>query len=281
MRVADIFYFSGLLVVVGLTACSTLPKPRAVEQGTKDGRAAATQLVARCAARHGEAWQKGRVVEVGYEGQWSALSGKIQPVLADVKFRRTSVEVYRPRAMRVSQTHRGPSGIKTVEHRRGGPTVVTYNGKRELAADKLAAAGLVAEAYMLFTYGSSWLAAESQPLKLLSPRMLGGERCDLVVCRLPRGLGSARPDTVIAWIGQSSTLLRRVQFSLEALESTRGADVDVAFSAFVRARDGSVWPTAFLEFVRRPILFKAHEWRTVSLALNGRRVAVDAAARAQ
>lgn len=63
--------------------------------------------------------------------------------------------------------------------------------------------------------------------------------------------------------------MRRIQFSLNGLESTRGADVDVTFSDFRKAPDGSLWRGHFLERIQRPIPAKAHEWQMTSLKLDG------------
>jgi hypothetical protein len=63
--------------------------------------------------------------------------------------------------------------------------------------------------------------------------------------------------------------MRRLQFTLNGLDSTRGADVDVTFSDFHKAADGSVWPRTFVEYIQRPLRAKAHEWRMNSLKLDG------------
>jgi len=65
--------------------------------------------------------------------------------------------------------------------------------------------------------------------------------------------------------------LRRLQFTIEGLASTRGADVDVTFSEFWEAPDGSVWPGRFVEWVKRPVLVEAHEWWMTSLTVDGRK----------
>jgi len=101
--------------------------------------------------------------------------------------------------------------------------------------------------------------------------MLDGERCHLIAGRLSPGFGNSAEDHFIAWIGRDSSLMRRFQFTLNGLDSTRGADVDVTFSDFRKAADGSVWPGNFVEYIQRPLLAKAHQWRMTSLRLDGTR----------
>jgi hypothetical protein len=223
------------------------------------------------AARHGSAWQKYRRVEVGYDGTWSTIAVKVQPVITDAGFRKSSSEVYQPRGRRVEQVHRGPSGTKVVT-RQQREVEVSFNGVGSSDREVADAAALVADAYTIFLFGSSWLAEHASDLSLLADEQLDGETCRLVAGRLAPGLGEAREDFFIAWIGAKSGLLKRFQFSLNGMDSTRGADVDVVFSDHWQAADGSVWPSRFVESIQRPIHAKAHDWRMTSLALDGRKV---------
>lgn len=260
-----------LSVIFWGTACSSLPRPTPgrLPEGATPEAAKARALLEKSAAAHGNAWGRNVRVEVGFDGKWTRLITRIQPILTDPDFRRTSVERYDPRAGKVVQNHQGPAGIKQVQHQRKGQTRVIYNKNPSTNPEVLASAALVADAYTLFVYGSSWLRQHTTPAGLFPAAVMAGELCDLVVCQVSPGFGPSPADQVIAWIGQETGLLRRVQFSLEALDSTRGADVDVAFSQFKTASDGSVWPTHFLEYVRRPFVFKAHEWTLTSLKLDG------------
>jgi len=264
------------LVVVALasSACSSLPQPTpgGFPVGMSSQANPAKSILARSAAVQGDAWGQQLPVTVGFEGKWTNLITKIQPVLTDSSFRQTSVENYLPSARRVVQYHQGPAGTKMVRHQRQGQTLVYYNKKPASDQEVIASAALVADAYTLFVYGSGWLQANTTAMGTLPARALHGEQCDLVVCQVAPGFGPSKVDQVIAWIGQETKLLRRVQFSLDALESTRGADVDVVFSSFRRTADGGIWPTQFLEYVRRPFVFRAHEWTLTSLAVNGKRV---------
>ena len=148
-------------------------------------------------------------------------------------------------------------------------TEVFVNGPATKKSEVIAAAALVADAYTVFLFGPSWLVGQGRDLTLLEARLIDGERCDLVAGKLSPGIGSPADDHFIAWIGRESGLMRRFQFSLNGLESTRGADVDVTLSEHWKAADGSVWPGHFVERIQRPICIKAHDWRMTGLWLDG------------
>ena len=222
----------------------------------------------RSASATGDAWKGYREVRVGFDGEWAPLAVRLQPVLTDSGFRKSSVETYKPATGSVRQIHTGPKGTKTVERRR--PEIrVAFNGTDSNEREVLDAAALVADAYTAFLFGPSWLSRKGTEFRLLGERELGGETCHLIAGRLSPGFGAAGEDHFIAWIGRESSLMRRIQFSLNGLDSTRGADVDVVFSDFRKAPNGSIWPGHFLERIQRPISANAHEWRMTSLKLDG------------
>ena len=252
-----------------LASCSSLPVPGGSAGGGTHG--AAVAVLKRSAAASGNPWQNYREVKVAYSGEWSNLATRLQPVLTDPGFRKGSVETYQPRAGRVLQRHSGPQGTKQVV-RQGSKTAVLVNGTASKDSEVIAAAALVADAYTVFLFGPSWLAGRASDLTLLEEKPLGGERCELVAGRLSPGIGALAEDQFIAWIGKDSGLMRRFQFSLNGLDSTRGADVEVTFSDHWKAADGSIWPGHFVETIHRPILTKAHDWRLNGLSLDGRKV---------
>ena len=219
---------------------------------------------------HGEPWKLLSRVDVSFDGEWSSLAKRIQPVLTDPGFRKTSVESYRTGRKRVSQTHTGTGGTKTVE-RDGSSVSVTYNGTASEDTDQLDAAALVSDAYTVFVFGSSWLSENGGDLQLLPGRTLDGESCHIVSGILRPGFGNSPEDRFIAWISKDGSLLRRFQFTLNGLESTRGADVEVTFQELKTAPGGTVWPTRFTERLQRPFNIKAHEWRMTSLSLDGKK----------
>lgn len=264
MRLLAAFFAISLL-----SSCSTLPRPGADTGSPGSGDAKA--LLRQSARAHGDPWTNFRQVDTAYTGEWSAIATRLQPVLTDPEFRKDSVETYRPSRAAVRQVHRGPGGTKEV--RREGRTIaVSYNGNPSTDGETLKSAALVADAYTAFLFGSSWLTAQGRELRTLDPRELDGKSCHLIAGRLSPGFGMSEEDHFIAWIDAESNLLMRLQFSLNGLDSTRGADVDVVFSDHWKAASGSVWPGRFIERIQRPVRAKAHEWRMTSLTLDGRKV---------
>jgi len=252
-----------------LTSCSSLPRP-----GQAAGQPASVEAAAllRASARqHGDPWQKLRRVEVGYDGEWTAIATRLQPVLTDPDFRKSSRETYEPRFARVHQSHRGPGGIKEVLRQRPS-TEVRYNGSPARDPEVLDSAALVADAYTAFLFGSSWLATQGRELRSLGEGELDGETCQRVAGRLSPGFGAADEDHFIAWIGRDSRLLRRPQFSLNGLASTRGPDVNVVFSEHWQAPAGTGGPGRLVERTHPPLRAKAHEWTMTSLQVDGRRL---------
>jgi hypothetical protein len=252
-----------------LASCSSLPIPSAATANASSQEA--RHIMERSAAVTGNPWKRYREIQVEYNGDWAPLAVRLQPVLTDSGFRKSSVETYKPSTRSVRQIHTGPKGIKMVE-RRGPDTRIAFNGVASDEREILDAAALVADAYTAFLFGPSWLESRGAAFRLLGEQELGGETCQLIAGRLSPGFGASGEDHFIAWIGRESSLMRRFQFTLNGLDSTRGADVDVTFSDFHKAPDGSLWPGHFLERIQRPILAKAHEWRMTSLRLDGLRV---------
>jgi len=260
--------FLALLLPFLAVSCTTLPNPYEITASKTDPKAAA--VLEQSAATHGDPWKRYKRVEVSFDGEWSALATRIQPAITDPSFRKSSVETYRTGRKSVSQTHTGPAGTKTVK-RNGSAISVTYNGTPTDDPEKLDAAALVADAYTIFVFGSSWLAENGTAFQLLPGQAINGEACQLVSGSLKPGFGRSPEDNFIAWISKDTGYLRRFQFTLNGLESTKGADVDVTFSEMRKAPGGSVWPTRFIERVQRPVNIKAHEWRTTTLSVDGRK----------
>lgn len=260
------FILPAWLLVV---SCSSLPVPG---PGAGKGNDSGASDVIRSSARaHGDPWTNYRTVKVSYDGVWSTIATKVQPVITDPGYRKSSVEVYQPRLRKVFQVHTGPMGNKEVLRQRP-KSEVKFNGVRSTDREVSDAAALVADAYTVFLFGSSWLAENGKDLRLVEVPALGGEPCQGVAGRLAPGIGNSPEDHFIAWIGKTSGLLRRFQFSLNGMDSTRGADVDVVFSEHWKAADGSVWPARFVERIQRPISVPAHDWRMTSLSLDGKSV---------
>lgn len=265
-----LFGMTGHILFVGaalvLASCSSLPVPGRTTAGAPTETA--RQIMKQSAASHGDGWRKYRKVEVEYSGEWSAIATRLQPAITDPGFRGSSVETYQPALGKVRQVHTGPLGTKTVDRQR--PEIrVSFNGTASSDKEALDSAALVADAYTAFLFGPSWLAGKGTDFKLIGERTLDGELCHMIEGRLSPGFGNSPEDHFIVWIGRDSSLMRRFQFTLTGMDSTRGADVDVTFSDYQKVSDGSVWPRNFVEYIQRPLRAKAHQWRMKSLKLDG------------
>lgn len=258
-----------LLSICLLSSCSQLVVPG--EGRSIAGEKEAMRVLERSAEVVGDPWSRYREVEVAYAGEWTGIAKRVQPVLVDAEFRKASVETYETRSKVVKQLHRGPGGTKSVV-RRPGEVEVCYNEETSATVGKEArdAAALVTDVYTALLFRSSWLRATGRDLALLEAEELDGEQCDRVQGRLTPGFGFSGEDRFIAWIGRESGWMRRLQFTINGLESTRGADVEVRLLEHWKAADGSVWPGRFVESVERPLHVKAHEWWMTGLKADGR-----------
>ena len=259
-------FAAGLL---SLTSCTSLPRPGDAGGGPASVSAGpdASALVAASARQAGDPWRNASRVVAAFSGRWSGAVEALQPVLVDSGFRKSSVETYDTRSGAVIQVHSGPAGTKLVERTADGVTV-RRNGRAERKRGDLAAAALVADAYRLFVFRASWLAARGGDFQLLGRRRLAGEECWLVQAMVEPGFGFSERDWVIAWIGAETMRTHRVQLTLFGLESTAGADVDVTFSDWIDGPRGGEWPASYVERVRRPFDIMAHAWRLQSLRVN-------------
>jgi hypothetical protein len=117
----------------------------------------------------------------------------------------------------------------------------------------------------MFLFGADYLRARGTGWQVIGTRELDGEKCWLLQGRMTPGIGNSKEDAVIAWIGQRTRRLLRVQFTLFGLEPASMADVDVTFSDFQPGPRGTEFPRRFIEMIRRPFVIKAHDWRMTSL----------------
>jgi len=258
-----------LLPAALLVSCTNLIVPG---EGQPLGDSAqATRILKSSAEAHGNPWQKYRTVTASFSGEWSTIAARVQPELVDANFRMSSVETYETRTGKVTQTHTGPGGTKQVV-RTSRDVSVFYNGEKIEDGARKDASALVADAWRSFLFGSSWLVDSAADLKVLKRDKLNGAEHVLIQGKIKPGFGFSSEDYFIAWIDPKTLYLDRLQFTINGLESTQGADVDVVFSHFMKAKDGSVWPTHFVEHVRRPIQIKAHEWKLDTLSADGRKL---------
>jgi len=250
-----------------LAACTSLPNPNSPSGKVSDE---AVKLLEKSAAKAGKPWRSLEKAEVAFTGEWTKIVQKMQPELVNAEYRKSSREVYFPRLSRVEQAHTGPRGVKSVV-RTPGKIEVGFSEYRTATEVEKDAAALVADAYTMFVFGADYLLARGHDWRLwlsMQRQEIDGDPCSLVFGTLKPGVGRSAEDKVIAWISQRDHLLRRVQFTLNGLESTAGADVDVTFSDFQPGTNGTEWPRHFLETVRRPLTLKAHEWRMTELKVK-------------
>ena len=256
---------SALSLAAVLASCSSLPRP---EVGTtKQSEESAERLLRESSKKSGDPYQRLSRVDVSYDGDWAKFATKIQPAITDPGYRKMSEETYLPRQSKVLQVYNGLEGEKRVT-RTPKKITVTRNGKVVANEEELFAAALVADCYVVFTFGSSALIERGSGWHVIGKRHLGGEQCALVAGTVKPGFGMSADDGVIAWIGEDTKRLYRVQLTLFGLESTAGADVDVTYGDFQSGPYGTEWPRYFNERIRRPFDVQVHEWRMTELKVR-------------
>ena len=263
----------GSLALPLLTGCAAPFQPIAAPATTPHAQA----LLDASAAAHGYAALPAiHDVSVSYAGAFHGLVGSLQPDLVDAGFRGSSEERLLLRDRLVAQAHTGPQGRKQVVRHSPtgghGSVRVWFNGQTSDDANKLAAAALVVDCYSLFLLGpmllaGNWSADRSLVMAVAGAERVGDADCDVLRVRLTPGLGLSDGDDLALFIGRGDRLMRRVRFSLNGLESTRGAVAEVDMRDHI-AMAGLRWPTRFHEGLLRPLPIAVHDWRMTGLDLN-------------
>jgi hypothetical protein len=247
-----------------LSACAS---PKICTRDIPKSGAKAAALLSESQRAHGaSAFAKIRDVSVRYDGQWASFGPRFQPVLADTNFRRSSEERLLLGSRIIAQEHTGPEGKKLVVGTPGKVTV-GYNGSLSTDDEPKRAAALVADAYTMFLLGPFYFTRAGVTLAPNGESVVDKAMCDEVLAVLRPGFGIAKEDRVILFIDRTTKQLRRVRMTLNGLESTRGAEVDVTFRDF-RKIDGVLWPTDFDERIRVPFDLHAHHWKMLGLDTN-------------
>ncbi len=254
-----------------LAACSSMPTP----QQSKT-QADARTLLDQSQAAHGKAaFFAIRDLSVAYDGKWFELVTRIQPVLTDKTFRKTSEErmLFGDKSgdNMIAQMHMGDAGKKMVLRDSSLPlgerASVWFNQQPENNRDKIAAAHLVVEAYQLFLYPAFYVERAAH-LERVGAGSVGGRECELLLAVMRPGIGNSAEDRVVLYIDKQDKLVRRVRLTLEGLDSTKGAVVDVDHDRFVEIA-GVIWPTHFYEALVAPFPgLPAHDFSLRGLDVN-------------
>jgi hypothetical protein len=255
-----------------LGGCASAPLSPIDSKETTD--AAALALLNDSAAAHGlTAWRRVRDLNVGYAGEWRTLVGRIHPELSDTQFRSSVQDRLLPAEGLMAQAHIGSSGHKQVVRRLGteqapGDVQVWYNGRPSTDNPLRHASAMVADAARLFLLGPLALVDRPAVLRLAGLEQVGDYACERLMVRLAPGLGFSPVEQLVLCIDRRTRLMRRVRFTLEGLESTRGSVSEVDVSEFQNIQ-GVEWPTRFHERMRKPIpLLPVRDWRLTGLDIN-------------
>lgn len=219
-------------------------------------------------------------ISVDCTGGWSFLANFIQPDLVDAGFRGSSQERFLLPGRLVAQSHTGPKGHKEVvrqsEPGQQGGVRVWLNGVETNDTNRLAAASLVADGYSLFLLGPMLLASKLGAGRSLLMELAPSEQitvfqqtydCNVLRVRLQPGLGLSPEDDLALYITHDDQLMRRVRFTLNGLDATKGAvaEVDAGNHALIH---GVKWPTLFHECLLRPVPAPIHDWRLAGLDVD-------------
>lgn len=262
-----------LAIVVLLSGCASRGIPP-VE--TLAIQADANALLQQSAEAHGlAAFQGISDINVAYQGEWYGLVGRIQPTLVDPDFRQGSQEriILKPAPI-VAQLHTGPKGSKQVS-RTAESVTVHYNDQADSRADVLAAAALVADGYRMFLTGPFFFLEGNVSLSIVGSETVHGRPCHVLLSVRRPGLGNSAEDRYLLFIDHENHRLQRLRFTMEGLESTRGAIAEVDFFDH-QTIAGIVWPTRFYERLIKPIPnLPVHDWRLTGLDVNRGLTAAD------
>jgi hypothetical protein len=134
------------------------------------------------------------------------------------------------------------------------------------------AAALVADCYQLFLLGPLWLAERAErgawPLTLGDRVEVEGRECQWMQAWARPGFGLVGLDRVALAIDVADRTTRRMQFTLEGFEGTRGAVAETDTYEH-EMRHGVLWPMRSHERVLRPLAgYGVHDWGITGLDVN-------------
>ena len=220
-------------------------------------------------------------VSVGYAGTFHPVVDRLQPELVDAGFRSLAQDRLLLRDRMIAQAQAGPKGTKQVAREAGaagaqGTIRVWFNGEEAPDRRRRDAAALVADCYSLFLLGPMLLAGEWAADRTLTMALSRPERvtvdgrdhdCDVLRVRMRPGLGLSEGDELALHIDRAERLMRRLRFTLNGFQPTRGAVAEVDAWGHVPLH-GVRWPAQYEERLLRPLPLPVHEWRLTGLDVN-------------
>ncbi|MDQ2778944.1 MAG: hypothetical protein M3Y32_05230 [Pseudomonadota bacterium] len=258
-----------------LAACST-PLRLSEMPIDRESGARAEALMQHSAEVHGlAAYRQLHDINIAYEGQWGLWVDRLQPLVVAKPWRGRSQERLMPALGINAQSYSGLAGNKFVRWQRSpaegstasGEVAVWFNGVPSVDPAVLGASALVAEAYKLFLLGPLWLVDRKLTMRVHSTERVDGHFCDVVEVWLRPGLGQDLLDRLQVCIGRDDSVMRRVRFTLEGFEDTKGA-VAVVDTFMHQRRFGVLWPMRSHEDVVYPLHLPAHDWHISGLDVN-------------
>ena len=262
-----------------LQGCAA-PLPPMTDQATAP---AAHALLAASAQAHGlQALAAIDDVSVGYAGTFHGVVDRLQPELVDAGFRGRAQDRLLLQKGVVAQAQAGPKGTKQVVREAGAGTQggvrAWFNGTEALDRRRRDAAALVADCYSLFLLGPMLLAGQWAADRTLAMALTGAERvtvdgrdhdCDVLRIHMQPGLGMSDADELALYIDRSERLMRRLRFTLNGFQPTRGAVAEVDAWGHLPLHE-VLWASQYEERLLRPLPLPVHEWHMTGLDVNRR-----------
>lgn len=253
-----------IIAALAFAGCASTEIPRTTLT-TSDPEALA--LVTASQRAHGaSSWSTVRDLNVRYAGKGSSLGARMQPALADRRYRRESEEALDLVGGTIVQLHKGPGGRKFVL-RAPGRITVWYNGQADSREEVIRAAALEADAGKMFLLGPLYFQRPGVILEKLGSATVKGAECDQVLAVLRPGFGYAEEDRVVLSIDRETQRLRQVSLTLEGLKKGGGTEADVTFGKWAQ-RNGVWWATDYDERLRGRLKLSLRRWTLMDLKAN-------------
>lgn len=268
-----------VLISTLVVACGGVPK---LNQSARSTTAGMVLFDVTTAAHGREAFASINDLSIAYDSRWYDLIQKIQPILTDGKYRQGSEERLILADGITAQTHSGEAGTKFVLRQRdyslderNGSNQVWFNGDEATDQAVIDSASLVVDAYRVFIFGPLHYLVGNHIFQDAGTTWINDRLVDKLLVITRPGLGESAEDRHLLYIDRETRLTTRIRFTLEGLESTKGAVVETDFSDFV-SMHGVMWPTTFFERVTKPIPnLPAHAWSLLGLDINRGLTALD------